>query len=119
MSLRPTVSLLHYGVQQRQQPPDKSFPSFPRGFTTFLPQAHLHEGERLLHYGVRLGWEAGHLLPHVYSGQKGPGGDYGVFANSLSVWTKVSSSLGAYSSILLSTLDACHSRGLLKLIAAF
>lgn len=59
------------------------------------------------------------MLPHVYSGQKGPGGDYGVFANSLSVRTKVSYSLGAYSCILLSTLDVFHSWGLLKLIAAY
>lgn len=43
-----------------------------------------------LHYGVRLGWEAGHLLSDVHSGKETPRGDHGVHENCLSVCTEVS-----------------------------
>ena len=80
-------------------------------------QTRLLEGERLFHYGLRLGWEAGHLLSHVHSRQKGPGGDYGIFTNSLSVRTKVSFSPGAYDIILLYTLDAFYCLELIEVEA--
>lgn len=56
----------------------------------FFQQTRLHGGERLLHHGVRLVWQAGNLLPDVHSGKEGVGGDHGLHANCLSVCAKVS-----------------------------
>ena len=82
---------LRYGAQQRQQPPDKNIAPPSRLRISSTPARRTSIGrERCRDYGVRLGGEAGHLLPNVHSGKKGPGGDHGVHEKCLSVCAEVS-----------------------------